>query len=64
MSDCVASGAGAQSASPAWFASTMQVPASVKVTTPLVETLHTPVPDVGSTEKVTASPDVAVALGE
>ena len=58
--DCCASGAAFQSASPAWLASTTQVPAAVNVTS-APEMEHTDAA-LASMLKATGNPDVDVAV--
>ena len=56
VTGCCRNGAALKLVLPAWLASTMQVPAPVKLTTPAV-IVHAPAVDDPSMAKVTASPD-------
>ena len=60
--NCCAQSAAYQLELPDWLASTMHVPAPVKLTTPL-EIEHAPDVLELSMENVTVSPDVAMAVG-
>ena len=60
--DCSTWGAAFQLVLPAWLASTTQVPAPVKLTTP-AEIEHAPEVLEPSIVKLTVRPEVAVAVG-